>query len=117
MGWNEVKLLSCVRLFATLQTVAYRAPLSMGFSRQEYWSGLPFPSPEEKWVSYLQICNYTKNLVGIPYFMVTQNKSKPESAFNFLFYIVWQSRKSIKPAARKPGFLVLALSFHRLCGF
>ena len=34
-----------VQLFATLWTVAYQAPLSMGFSRQEYWSGLPFPSP------------------------------------------------------------------------
>ena len=32
-------------LFATLWTVARRAPLSIGFSRQEYWSGLPFPSP------------------------------------------------------------------------
>ena len=32
-------------LFATLWTVAYQAPPSMGFSRQEYWSGLPFPSP------------------------------------------------------------------------
>ena len=44
-----VKLLSCVRLFATPWTVAlaYQAPPSMGFSRQEYWSGLPFPSPGE----------------------------------------------------------------------
>ena len=36
---------SCVRLFATLWTVAHQAPLSMGFSRQEYWWGLPVPSP------------------------------------------------------------------------
>ena len=36
---------SHVRLFATLWTVARQAPLSMGFSRQEYWSGLLFPSP------------------------------------------------------------------------
>ena len=36
---------SCVQLFVTLWTVACQAPLSMGFSRQEYWSGLPFPSP------------------------------------------------------------------------
>ena len=43
--WSEVKLLSRVRLFATPWTVAYQDPLSMGFSRQEYWSGLPFPSP------------------------------------------------------------------------
>ena len=41
----KVKLLSRVRLFATPWTVAYQAPLSMGFSRQEYWSGVPFPSP------------------------------------------------------------------------
>ena len=32
---------------ATLWTVAHQAPLSMGFPRQEYWSGLPFPSPED----------------------------------------------------------------------
>ena len=41
----KVRLLSRVRLFVTPWTVAYQAPLSMGFSRQEYWSGLPFPSP------------------------------------------------------------------------
>ena len=40
-----MKSLSRVRLFATLWTVAYQAPPSVGFSRQEYWSGLPFPSP------------------------------------------------------------------------
>ena len=42
---EKVKLLSRVRLFATPWTVAHQAPLSMGFSRQEYWSGVPFPSP------------------------------------------------------------------------
>ena len=38
-------LLSRVQLFSTPWTVACQAPLSMGFPRQEYWSGLPFPSP------------------------------------------------------------------------
>ena len=38
-------VLSCVQLFAIPWTVAQQAPLSTGFSRQEYWSGLPFPSP------------------------------------------------------------------------
>ena len=42
---SEVKSLSRVRLFATPWTVAYQAPPSMGFSRQECWSGLPFLSP------------------------------------------------------------------------
>ena len=41
----EVKCLSRVRHFATPWTVAYQAPQSMGCSRQEHWSGLPFPSP------------------------------------------------------------------------
>ena len=41
----KVKSLSCVQLFATPWTAAYRAPPPMGFSRQEYWSGVPSPSP------------------------------------------------------------------------
>ena len=44
--WNvNMKLLSCVWLFVTPWTSAHQAPPSMGFSRQEYWSGLPLPSP------------------------------------------------------------------------
>ena len=42
----KVKSLSRVRLLATPWTAAYQAPPSMGFSRQEYWSGLPLPSPK-----------------------------------------------------------------------
>ena len=42
---SEVKSLSRVRLLATPWTAAYQAPPSMGFSRQEYWSGVPLPSP------------------------------------------------------------------------
>ena len=41
----KVKSFSRVRLFATPWIVAYQTPPSMGFFRQEYWSGLPFPSP------------------------------------------------------------------------
>ena len=44
-GESEVKLLSHVRLFVTPWTIAHQALPSQGFSRQEYWSGLPFPSP------------------------------------------------------------------------
>ena len=44
----KVKSLTCVWLLATPWTVAYGAPSSMGFSRQEYWTGLPLPSPN-KW--------------------------------------------------------------------
>ena len=48
--WSEVKLLRRVRLFATPWSVAHQAPLSMGFSRQEHWSGLPFPSPKSSMI-------------------------------------------------------------------
>ena len=46
----KVKSLSHVRLFAIPWTAAYQAPLHMGFSRQEYWSGVPLPSPS-KWLA------------------------------------------------------------------
>ena len=48
----KVKSLSCVRLLATPWTAAHQAPPSMGFSRQEYWSGVPLPSP---FIKYSQI--------------------------------------------------------------
>ena len=40
-------MLSCVQLFATPEMAAHQAPFPMEFSRQEYWSGLPFPTPED----------------------------------------------------------------------
>ena len=43
--WRRACLLSHVQLFVTPQTAAHQAPLSTGFSRQQYWSGLPCPSP------------------------------------------------------------------------
>ena len=46
----KVKSFSRVPLLATPWTAAYQAPPSMGFSRQEYWSGVPLPSPKESWV-------------------------------------------------------------------
>ena len=56
--WSEVKSLSRVWLLATPWTAAYQAPPSMGFSRQEYWSGVPLPSPISKKVSAKESSNY-----------------------------------------------------------
>ena len=54
--------LSRVQLFVTPWTVAYQAPPSMGFSRQEYWSGLPLPSPVLKINNFFHIIfNYSSN--------------------------------------------------------
>ena len=58
----KVKLLSHVWLFATLWTVAYQASQSMGFSRQVYWNGLPFPSPQQRLffkLSIRRLCRFT----------------------------------------------------------
>ena len=46
----KVKSLSCIRLFVTPWTAVYQAPLSMGFSRQESWSGVPSPSPKRYFI-------------------------------------------------------------------
>ena len=48
---GKMKSLSRVRLFATPWTVAYQAPPSMGFSRQEYWSGVPKVGEKNAWIS------------------------------------------------------------------
>ena len=56
---SELKSLSCVQLFATPWTVAYQDPQSMGFSRQEYWSGLPFPSPGDLPNPGIELCKLT----------------------------------------------------------
>ena len=80
--WNvKVKLLSCVRLLATPWSAAYQAPASMGFSRQEYWSGVPLPSLGTQhsdsiflyisklspWLSLVVICHHTKSYIVIEY--------------------------------------------------
>ena len=54
----KVKSRSRVRLFVTLWTTAYQAPPSMGFSRQEYWSGVQLPSPDVRITGYLFIYLY-----------------------------------------------------------
>ena len=53
----KVKSLSHVQLFETPWTAAHQAPLSMGFSRQEYWTGLPFPSPKALYLIEQSISN------------------------------------------------------------
>ena len=42
-----IQSLSCAQLLVTQRTVAHQSPLSMGFPQQEYWSGLPFPPPQD----------------------------------------------------------------------
>ena len=62
-AWKwKVKSLSHVRLFTTLWTAAHQAPLSMGFSRQDYWSGLPLPSLLYPWSYWSHLIIFKKSL-------------------------------------------------------
>ena len=65
----KVKLLSCVQLLATSWTAAYQAPLSMGFSRREYWSGVPLPSPP---ISLLSVIIAFHQLVSVVMYLQQQ---------------------------------------------
>ena len=67
----KVKLLSRVRLLATPRTAAYQAPPSMGFSRREYWSGLPLPSaPRAATCCYLRKLGHQFNYHGDFYLQI-----------------------------------------------
>ena len=97
---SEVKLLSRVWLLATPWTAAHQAPPSMGFSRQEYWSGVPLPSPLfplglAKWISVkwcpIVISVHISWLSGLPGSLYFQGYSVPlswESNLLFLFVVV-----------------------------
>ena len=81
--YTEVKSLSHVRLFATPWTVAYQAPPFMGFSRQGYWSGLPFPSPGdlpdpgiEPGSPALEADALTSEPPGKPQYVIATNNTK-----------------------------------------
>jgi len=81
----KVKLLSRVRLLATPWTAAYQAPPSMGFSRQEYWSGVPLPSPS----IYLPIYNPV-NLSDFFFVKCTWSESN-EVIIKFWVVFAWYS--------------------------
>ena len=69
---------SHVRLFVTLWTVADQAPLSMGFSKQEYWSGLPWPSPGDPSDSETELMSLTSPALAGEFFTI----APPEKSRN-----------------------------------
>ena len=127
----KMKSLRCVQLFAISWTAAYQAPPSMGFSRQEYWSGVPLPSPPHIAIGLLIrlvycscCCSITKSC---PTLCDPVNCTMP--GFPALHYLLelaqtpvhWIS-DAIQPShpVSPPSLLVLNLSqhqslFQRLC--
>ena len=92
----KVKLLSHVQLLATPWTVAYQAPPPMGFPRQEYWSGVPLPSPitesEEELKSHLMKVKEESEKPGLK---LSIQKTKFMSSDPSLHGKLWRSWKAL----------------------
>ena len=78
----KVKLLSPVRLLATPCTAAHQAPPSLGFSRQEYWSGVPLPSPLKTRITLI----LTASLKHWSTLTLAESSSKASDLFHSCFY-------------------------------
>ena len=83
-----LSLFSRVRLCATPQMAAHQAPLSLGFSRQDHWSGLPLPSPWNFIVlgKYCPVGMWTQNLHTLPFL-----REAPNLNFYFLNFIIFKT--------------------------
>ena len=89
-AWNwkvKVKSLSCVRLLATLWTAAYQDPPSMGFSRQEYWSGVPLPS-----LLYILVVDFCEVLKMGQMGETQSRNSKHGGEWDAVLKTLWQAK-------------------------
>ena len=112
----KVKSLSRVRLLATPWTAAHQAPLSMGFARQEFWSGVPLPSPKPRWLKIQTFFSHSFGVWGV----------QDQGASKFSFW--WESLPSWQPSAswmythshgkdrESPSALEVVRQYHRLNG-
>ena len=113
----KVKLLSRVRLFVTPWTAAYQAPPSMGFSRQEYWSGVPLPSPEKlSSLSHSIVFLYFFALISEEGFLISPCYSlelciKMDLSFLFSFAIIFSSFLSYLSRLRRQPFCLFVFHF------
>ena len=98
----KVKLLSPVRLLATPWTSAYQAPPSTGFSGQEYWSGLPLPSPQGS------VGNPINKFTQTIQFKPILSAANQDIMSPFLYSLMAQSVKRL-PALQEPGVQSLGL--------
>ena len=88
----KVKSLSRVRLLATPWTAAHQAPPSMGFSRQEYWSGVPLPSPTDSLRIYIYTYTWNLNLDGL--WDPTRTLC---NSLLFFPYLLWSHPNDLRP--------------------
>ena len=94
---------SRVRLFATLWTAAHQAPLSMGLSRQEYWSGLPCPLPGDLPNPGIEPMSLIPPTLAGGFITASTTKEAPKTILNSVFPLVHLSRA------------LLTIFFFRVC--
>ena len=98
----KVKSLSRVWLIATPRTAAYQAPLSMGFSRQEYWSGVPLPSL----ILYLwnpkDTIRKLLELITSEFSKVTRYKINTQKSLAFLYTTMKNQKKKLRNQSHSP---------------
>ena len=82
-----MKSFSRVRLLATPWTAAYQAPPSMGFSKQEYWSGVPLPSPPPSWILLKLVLWEALNWIASSLSIINQNKASMRARVCFQWCI------------------------------
>ena len=86
---------SCVWLIVTLWTAAHQAPLSMGFSRQEYWSGLPCPSPGDLLYPGIELVSLTSLALASGFFTTSatwEAPIKPQFYFSYISHVPLRNR-------------------------
>ena len=108
----KVKSPSPVQLFATPWTAAHQVPLSMGFSRQEYWSGVPLPSPTSVWDECN--CVVVWDSLALPFFGIGMKSDLLQSCGHcWIFQICWHIECSTLTASSL-GFEIAQLEFDHL---
>ena len=107
----KVKSLSCVWLPATPWTAAYQAPLSMGFSRQEYWSGVPLPSPLLHTGLHTLVINFIRWELFSSYYLLNY---LCHFSGCFLGQLVNPEGMSLENI-QQPMFLSMVLQLHTCC--
>ena len=108
---------SCVWLFVTQWTVAHQAPPSMGFSRQEYCSGLPFPSPGDLPHPGIEPTSLTSPALAGGFFTVLHNKAyfqKPSCSFT-VWHFSYVKEREVSPEFSLGSFFLWKYSRPQCC--
>ena len=110
LQYVKVKLLSRVRLIATPWTAAYQAPPSMGFSRQEHWSGLPLPSPGHYVYSYINDSTYFSWAIYFKWqFIGFPHKAQICICIKYMLSLIWTLILKCPQSKKKVHNLILML--------